>query len=516
LACPVLVKASKIYVSFKPTRIVEALVACGGKVVYAGRYDDAKRIAYSLAEAYACGKPRVMDYEGFTIVPGFVDAHMHLRGLGVKIYGIDLSDVGSIEEFKAKLAREASRFSSWIIGRGWDQERMGAWPTRFDVDEAVGDRPAVLMRVCGHAAVLSTAAMRLLGLLEDRENPEIDRGCNGEPTGIVYESTAAKAYEEAVKNLDQLKLVLEASRHVLANGITMVGNMDVGAEEFTSLVRAWNAGLLRLRVRVYLSRRLYEAMLKMGFTPFFGDEMLRVKGVKMYMDGSLGARTAWLREPYSDAGGTGSPQASWRDVARLASAISQAGGDLAVHAIGDAALEEVLKGFEAAGCRCRVEHASLAPPDLIEKMSRLGVRAAVQPRFLVSDFWAVDRLGRRRVRWLYPFKTMLVSGVSIGFSSDAPVEPVNPLEGVRAAVTRGSLAEYTKDERLDIETALYLYTRGSAAVLGERWAGCLEPGCYADMTVLSADPLEVDVESLPSQVRFEATLVGGELVWSRG
>ncbi|ABM80908.1 amidohydrolase [Hyperthermus butylicus] len=514
MSCPVLVTARRIYVGFKPTRLVEAIVAVNGLVVYAGSRNDAERIARGLAVAVGCSRPRVLEFTDSYALPGFVDAHLHLRGVGAKLYGIDLSDVRSIEEFKAVVAREVARFESWIIGRGWDQERMGAWPTRYDLDEVVPDKPVVLMRICGHAAVLNTVALKELGFL-GRRSPDIDVGCDGEPTGLVFEKAAEEAYREAVRKLDQVKLILEAARHVLSYGVTLVGDMGVDSEEIYGLVRARFMGLLPLRVRIYLSQSLFEQLERAGVIPIFGDTFLAVKGVKMFMDGSLGARTAWLREPYSDASETrGRSLAGWRDVARLAEAAKRWGADVAVHAIGDAALAEALHGMEAARCRCRIEHASLAPPDLLSVAARLGVRIAVQPRFLVSDTWAADRLGVERVRWLYPFKTMISMGIQVGFSSDAPVEPVNPFEGIYAAATRGAVAGYTRDEALDVETGLHLYTAGSAAILGDRRAGCLEPGCYADIAVVDHDPLEVSVEELPG-IRFEASIVGGELVWSR-
>jgi predicted amidohydrolase YtcJ len=181
-----------------------------------------------------------------------------------------------------------------------------------------------------------------------------------------------------------------------------------------------------------------------------------------------------------------------------------------VHAIGDRAIREALKGFEDASCRCRIEHASLAGRVLVERMARLGVRVAVQPRFLLSDTWAVDVLGRERVRHLYPIHSMVNSKVVLGFSSDAPVESLNPLEGVYASITRGSMAEFSLGEKIDVETALDLYTRGSALVLGERRAGCLDPGCWGDAVVLESDPLGESVEAIPG-IRISSVFVGGSL-----
>ncbi|BEP17995.1 amidohydrolase [Pyrofollis japonicus] len=511
--CPSLIRARRIYTSFKPTKYVESIVVLNGRVVYAGEATEAAQIARDLARSASCGRPRLYEFDGVAL-PGFVDAHLHVQGIGLYKYSIKLNDVESLDDLLARVSKESKRFSEWIIGRGWDQERMGTWPTRFDLDEVVSDKPVILMRVCGHAAVLNTEAMKRLGLLDDRSSPLIDRGCNGEPTGIVFEELAERAYREAVKSLDPLKLVIEGVNEALKHGITMIGTMDVDEHAFRGLVSAWNMGLLRIRVRAYISKELFDKFYSIGAVPVFGGPFFRISGVKIYMDGSLGARTAWLREPYSDdPGNKGRPLLRAPEVAEVARKAKEWGLDVAAHAIGDAAILEAIKGFRMSDCGCRIEHASLAPPDVLEELSSMNIRVAVQPRFLISDWWAHERLGER-TRWLYPFRSMLNKGIVIGFSSDAPVEPLNPLEGVYAAVTRGSLLSYTREEAIDPETALHLYTAGSAQVLGEPRAGCLEPGCFGDLAILSEDPLEVDVEDLPG-LRIDATIVGGELVWEK-
>lgn len=511
--CPVVIRAPRIYTSFRPTRFVEAVTVLGDYVIYAGDATEAARIGRSLAQSIGCGRPRIMEFDGIG-VPGFVDAHLHVQGIGVYKYSIKLNDAESLDDLLRRVAENAERFTGWVIGRGWDQDKLGTWPTRFDLDEVVPDKPVVLMRVCGHAAVLNTRAMEILGYL-GLDSPLIDKGCSGEPTGIVYEELAERAYHEAVRSLDALRLVVEGMNEIIRNGVTMAGAMDVEEHALRGLLMAWHSGLMAPRLRVYLSRSLFEKLYDAGFVPSFGNTRFRITGVKIYMDGSFGARTAWLRQPYSDdENNYGRQLLRAEEVYSLARKAKEWRLDVAAHAIGDAAILEALRGYEMAGCRCRIEHASLAPRDVIEKLAVLGVRIAAQPRFLVSDWWATDRLGTERARWLYPFRTMLSKGVLLGFSSDAPVEPINPLEGVHAAVTRGALLAYSKDEALNVETALHLYTAGSAQVLGEPRAGCLEPGCYGDIALLSDDPLSVDAEYLP-KIQASATIVGGELVWEK-
>ena len=517
--CPVtVVSAGKVYGSFDPLVTGEAFVSVCGRVIRLGSRGEALEGAGRLARLLGCGEPVELEYGG-VVVPGFVDAHLHLAALGFESGGLDLRGASSLEELLEAVARAPGMGGGWVYGRGWDQELMGAWPTRYDLDEAAPGRPVLLMRVCGHVAVASTEALRRLGLLGPRAAAVkgVDLGCDGEPTGLLYEEAAWEAYRAARREaMPALEAVLRAQELLLGRGVTGVAAMDVGAWELAGLLEAWRRGLLRIRVRAYLSWRLFEQL--EGLAPGLGglgDETLRIAGVKLYADGSLGAGTAFLREPYSDNPGSrglrllGAGELAWR-----ARRIAGAGLDVAVHAIGDAALDEVVRGFGAAGVAGRVEHASLAPPGLVEALAGLGLRVAAQPRFLVSDWWAVERLGADRARWLYPFRSMLRHGVRLGFSSDAPVEPPDPLEGVEAAATRGRLRGVSSGEALTVREALHLYTRGSATVIREPRLGCLLPGCYADAAVLSVDPLEAPAESVAG-ARVEAVLVGGAEAWRR-
>ncbi|MET1128493.1 MAG: amidohydrolase [Thermoproteota archaeon] len=484
---------------FKPTIIVDALVVHNGVVVYTGSLAKAQAVARSLAEASGC-RVQQLEFRG-TIVPGFIDAHMHVFGTGLDEHAIDLRECYSIDELKGKLRRESGRYSKWVYGRGWDQEKLGRWPTRDDLDEVVPDKPALLVRVCGHVAVANSKALEVLGI--DSED------------GLLFEDDAARAVRMVKESVDPVKPILAGMWAAARNGITTVADMGADARSLAGYVKAQSLGLVPVRARVYLSRDLFDNLVKLGFVPALGDELIRIVGVKLFADGSLGARTAYLREPYSDDSSTRGKKLLTSDgVEAVSRRAAEWGLDVAVHAIGDAALEEVLKGFAKAGVRGRVEHASLAPPDLLDLMARIGVRVAVQPRFLVSDYWIVERLGEERARWAYPYRSMLSRGVTIGFSSDSPVEPLSPLEGVQAVVTRGVLGELTRDEALSVEVALHLYTSGSAAVLGEDRLGCLSEGCFADMTVLSQDPLEAGIDGL-RKIEVLATIVGGEVVYDK-
>ena len=250
--------------------------------------------------------------------------------------------------------------------------------------------------------------------------------------------------------------------------------------------------------------------------------MLRVVGLKVIVDGSLGARTAWLSKPYADDPTIrGTPLWSYEELREVAEAAYRRGFQLAIHAIGDSALDMVLRLYRELGVspgdRARVEHASVARPEQIAEMAGMGVVAVVQPHFVVTDWWVVRRVGEERAPWVYPFRTMMERGVRLAFSTDAPVEPVDPFETLYAATTRGvregiELARLTPNEVLGVAEALDAYTRGSAYALRDPMAGSLEPGHYADLAVLSADPLATEPAGL-RDIEVLETYVAGRRVY---
>ncbi len=486
---------------------MEALLAFNDKVVYAGEASKAKRLAETLQEAGV--KVETIELRDAYVLPGFVDSHLHLGSLGMSLQGIDVSRAQSIEELKSIVAREAGRFSYWVYGRGWDQERLGAWPTRWDLDEVVPNKPVILIRVCGHVAVLNTKAMEELGLLKSSD-PRIDRGCNGEPTGIVYEELVGKIMAKVKESIDAVEAVARASRFLASKGIVAVGDMGADKHWLRGLLGARLRGLLFTRVRVYLEHGLFEELIGKGFEAPLGDDMLRIVGVKLFADGALGPRTARLSRPYSDDPSTqGILLMDWRELSKIARTASAKGFDVAVHAIGDEALDHVVKGCNVAGASCRIEHASVVRDDQVESLR--GFRVSVQPQFIESDFWIEERLGER-VKLAYRFKTIMKHALAIGFSSDAPVEKPEPFHAISLAVTRGPMTRYSVGEALSVEEALYAYTRGSALVLGDERMGCLEQGCYPDLVIVDRDPLTVSVEELES-IRVLETYVAGSKVY---
>ncbi len=485
----------------------DGMLVEGGVVRYLGPHPEAR----------AGPGARLLEVEG-AVLPGFTDAHAHLMSLGLSLRTLDLRGVGSVEELKRRVAEAARELGpgAWILGRGWDQEefREGRWPTRWDLDEAAPSNPVLLLRVCGHAAVANTLALATAGITDSTPDPPgglIERA-GGRVTGVLKESAVQLVLSAAQRGSGE-ELVRAGAEALLASGVTCVHAMSVGGEELRALAALAEGGGLRIRVRAYLDAGVPDPRpLSVG--------NLMVVGLKAFADGSFGARTAALREPYSDE--PGNSGLLLMDRGAIASALEGArrrGLQLAVHAIGDRALEEVVEAARLAGAGgLRVEHASLAPPDLAEGLAELGLPVSAQPRFVLSDWWIVSRLGGR-ARWAYPFRSLLSRGVTLAFSSDAPVEPCNPWEGVYAAVTRGAAeglpaARLWAGEALTTEEAVRCYTETAHRITGER-LGRLSVGYPADFVVVDRDPLALPPAELRG-VRVLATFVGGAEVYRAG
>jgi predicted amidohydrolase YtcJ len=289
------------------------------------------------------------------------------------------------------------------------------------------------------------------------------------------------------------------------------------AEELRLIQKLWREGKLPLKVYVGIPDKLLDEAIRLGLSTGFGDDMLRLGFVKIFADGSLGARTAALKEPYSDKPETsGMLLLSQRKLDKFILKAHKSGWQVAIHAIGDRAIESVLKAFERALKRCpnkclrhRIEHCSVLNPQLVRQMKKLGLIASIQPHFIVSDFWVVDRVGIERARWVYPFKTLMKEGVIVVSGSDCPVETISPILGIWAAVARKTFME----ENLTVEEALKTYTVNAAyASFDEDKRGTIDVGKFADLTVLSKDLFNIAPNEL-REVEVEMTIVSGKVVY---
>ncbi len=480
MVADLLVTNAEIWSFDEEQGIVEALAVRDGRIVAVGR--AAERIKAK----------RVIDLDGRLVFPGIVDAHMHPMSLSLMSEWLDLRDVASIEELKERLRLWAEGRGGWIVGRGWDQESMveRRCPTRWDLDEVVPDRPVFLLRVCGHLAVLNTKAMEMTGLLgSGRPDVVVE---DGRPTGLIIEDAVYEVYGMLPKPsiVKGTGLMISTLRRLARMGIR--GICSMGAKEYELKVYKHIAkkGDVPIRVSVYLDQEFLSHMdgnaLK-GLPP-----KVDVAGVKLFADGSLGGRTAALSAPYSDAPNlNGRLLLDSKTVSRLVNRVESLGLRAAIHAIGDRAVYEVLKGLRRARMRNhRIEHASLINEEILEMFSELKPMIAVQPGFIVSDEWAVKRVGEGRARYLYAYKTMEKAGALIAFSSDAPVETPNPTFHLYAAVTRGrdvgvELSRHTGGEEMNFVEAMRRYTVYSSLIAGFQ-PSIIRPGYEASFVVFDA------------------------------
>jgi len=482
----------------------------------------------SKVRKYVSDGTRVVDAKGKSVVPGFVDCHVHMAGFGSFLQTVDLRDAKSIVEVQNKIRDYIAKNSDkpWVLGGRWDHEKFfeRRLPNRWDLDAAVKEKPVFLVRVCGHIGVVNSKALELAGITRETvvDGGKVDLDASGEPTGILREN-ALELVWRAVPKPDLKSMeesCIRACQEAVRFGLTGVHWIVDSADEIRVVQKLCFEGKLPLRVYLGVPARLLDALVNLGLLSGFGDGMVKLGFVKVFADGSLGARTAALKEPYSDDPKTsGMLLHTQRSLNRLVLKAHKAGLQLAIHAIGDHAIEAVLKAYEKAfkafpreNHRHRIEHCSVLNPRLIRRIRRLGLIASVQPHFVVSDFWVFQRVGEKRGRWVYPFKTLMRNGIVVVSGSDSPVEPINPLLGVWAAVAKANFAE----EKLSLDEAVRTYTFNAAyASFEEHLKGSIEAGKLADLVVLSEDLDRVPPENV-KDVSVEMTIVGGKVVYERG
>lgn len=496
-----------------------------GRFVFVGRE----------AEISVPAGARVIDAGGRFVVPGFVDGHAHLLRTGFAMQAVDLKQTASVEDAVRRVAVRVGETPAggWIRGAGWDQNGWpGArFPDRRLLDAVAPEHPVVLDHTSGHCVWVNTVALRLAGVTAATPAPEggaVDIGDDGEPSGILRDNASrlVRAVVPPPTQTDRIEAVRQAIAHAHSSGVTGVHAMDAGRGEFQAMHVLNDSGRLRLRIRAFVSASKLDEWIERAVTTGDGDEMLRIGGVKFFADGALGSLTAWTSEPYASSGDCGFPLQPPDDLERDVRRCLEHGLAPAVHAIGDRANHIVLDIYERARSLApnlprRIEHAQLLMPSDIARFAELGVAASVQPIHATQDMAKVDREWGERGAYAYTFASLLASGANLAFGSDSPVETMDPLAGVHAAVTRqradGRLAGgWYAGERLSRTAAIDAYTLGCARAVGDAGAsGRIAPGHHADFVVLSHDLRELDDPMRILDARVEMTAVGGEIVYRR-
>jgi len=482
-------------------RGADAVAVRCGRIAAVGRSEEVLRLRGPGTE--------LLDLKGRPLVAGFFDAHVHFIQTGLdQVFYVDLSQARSLAEALELLARAGrARPGGWVVGRGWDES---VWPERrylerLDLDRRLPKQPVIAMRVDGHLAVANTLALARCG----------------RPEGELVDRDRGHLWEEAAQELlacaqpEQETLVeaaAAASRLAASLGITSVADMG-GPRVLPSLQLAEARGQLRTRVFLYLPREELDRLVGLSVRRWFGTSLVQIQGLKAFVDGSLGARTAALTAPYADGGGMGELLLTRDELAALVRRAEGAGLQVAIHAIGDRAIEEAISACELAGvdpeARHRIEHLELPTREQLRRMRRLGLIASMQPNFAAR--WSGPgklyqaRLGPQRDAVIDPHAWVAEAGVPLAFGSDGM--PMGPLYGLPGAINPPQPAQ-----RLPWQAAFRAYTHGGAyAICSEGELGDISPGHLADLVVLSAHPCEAPWEEL----RVDMTFLGGELVYER-
>jgi hypothetical protein len=478
-----------------------------------------------------------VDMKGRVLLPGFVDAHGHVMELGFRALALDLSGTRSLQEAQAAVAAyaKANPERKWILGGGWNQERwgLGRFPTAAELDAVVGDRPVWLARADGHAGWGNTAALRAAGVTGRSVSPPGGRieVAGGQPSGVFVD-----AAQELVQRVVPQPLAKErdgafirAQQLLLASGITATADMGTTLDEWQTYRRMGDLGNLRVRIMSYGSG--VEDTIRIGGTgptPWLYGDKLKLVGVKIYGDGALGSRGAWLKAPYADAPRERGLGFQSDDVIRnLMSRASMDGYQVAVHAIGDRANAQVLDAIDELALtykgdrRWRVEHAQVVDPADLARFGKNGVIASMQPVHQTSDrTMAEARLGPGRLGGAYAWASVLARGGRLAFGSDYPVERPDPFAGWAAAFTRADaeglpFGGWQPQERVTREQAWAGFTSdGAYAGFAEDRFGRLAPGQRADFIIVDRDPTLASPTELRA-TKVEETWVGGEKMFER-
>ncbi len=509
----------------------DAVAVGAGRILAVGSVSD--------LEALAGPQTQTVDLNGATLLPGFHDAHCHVLGHGLTLAQAALTGAGSIPELVQRLHSHADlNPDGWVRGRGYNQNVMteGRHPTRHDLD-IFGPRPVLITHASGHAASVNTAALHKAHITRDVPDPPggtIGRDAAGEPTGVLLETAVNLAYDAAPEptRAEKRTALARASQALNALGITSAVDATLGVAARDSFAEipvyheAADTGALTVRCSLMM---LLSQIAGRDIAPAPADvltetDWIRLGPAKVFTDGALTTRTAFLRAPFANSDSLGTAVYSDEQLEAMTLKAHAAGWQIAAHAIGDAAIDQCLCAYAKAfshtprtDARHRIEHAMLLWPDQIGRMARLGVLPVYQPEFLrrFGDAY-LPALGPSRAARLMPYAETQSAGLPLVFSSDIPVIPGAPLDGIAAAALRTTPSEKRLGPHLAVSVlnGLRAYTEGAAySVFLEADRGRIAPGQRADFVVLSADPTALPLDEWADGLRVQVTIIGGQVVY---
>ena len=511
----------------------QAVYVVGDKIAAVGSNDEIGALIDDHAD--------VIELDGRTLLPGFVDCHAHPMVYGLTLLMVNcrtppMKTVGDIVESIRKAAEEKP--GDWVMGWGYDDFKLDEKrsPNRWDLDRAAPENPVIITRLCGHISVVNSLALEMGGITKDTEDPDggvIDRDPEtGEPTGVLRGGAREPIWRIIpTPDIEVLKKGFKlAADEFLARGVTSISDAGVGDPSY---VKAYTAALrdgVTIRVNLMMSLSVLGELKKLGLETGFGDEWMRIGAIKMVFDGSFSGRTAAMTKDFKDtSGNTGILYMSQEELEEGVLESHVAGFQVGVHAIGDRAIAGVLDAYEKAldkhpkaDHRFRIEHCGINSPEIVSRIRRFGVIPVPQPIFLYGEGESYRAgLDEDDLKWAYPVRSWLDAGIRTAMSSDCPAtsgeELISPLLGIYVAVTRKTDAgqELGLEQRVGVEEAIRAYTMGSAyATFEEGVRGSIEPGKLADLVVLSGDPTQVDVDEI-KDLTVDMTIVDGKIAYKR-
>ena len=522
LPADLLIKNATIYTVDKNFSTANALVVKDGKILEIGLKPELE-LKYKITETY--------DAKGNTLIPGLIDAHAHLYGLGLGLQNVDLIGTASFDEVLERVITfQKQENTVYIVGRGWDQNDWEDknFPTKKELDSLFPTIPVALQRIDGHAYLVNSKALELAGITSKTKVPGGEVVLeNGQPTGILIDSPMDlidKTFPE-ITDVVSTEALLEAEKIALQYGLTTVDDAGLNRNIIELIDKLQKEGKFKLRMYAMVSNNPenLDYYLKNGI---YKTDRLNVRSFKIYSDGALGSRGAAMREEYSDMPGHfGAMITDAENLEIIAGKIAASEFQMNSHAIGDSANIAVLRVYKKAlegetDRRWRVEHAQIISEEDFDYFNdKNNILPSVQPTHGTSDmYWAEDRIGAERMKGAYAYKKLLDKAGSIALGTDFPVEQVNPMYTFYAAVARKDLKNYPKEgfqmeNALTREEALRGMTIWAAfANFEENEKGSIEAGKFADFTILDKDIMKVDEKELPN-TKVIATFINGELVY---
>lgn len=533
----------KIHTMDRERNIVEAIGIKDDMIIRAGTREE----VLALQTAHTV----VYDLEGKTVVPGFNDSHIHLLNCGIVRNLVNLVGLESVDDLIQRMSNHIEENTiekgKWVSGRGWNQDYFKGekeFPTRYDLDKISLDHPIIATRACGHVVSINSKALEALNITKDTpqiEGGHFDLDGNGEPLGIFRENAITLIYENLPSpNLEEIKkLVIDTIEDMNRAGITSVGSDDFQAladKDYDKVLKVYTELKEEKRLNIRVNQQCLlpqldklEEFINKGYRTGQGDKFHKIGPLKLLIDGSLGARTALLIEPYSDDPDTlGISTLSQEELDNIVGLAHKNDIQVAIHAIGDGAMYMAFESIEKALAenpkedhRHGIVHCQITDEKLLDKFAELEALAYIQPIFLDYDWKIVkDRVGEKREKTSYNWKTMVEKNINIACGSDAPVEPFNVINGIYEAVTRKDLegnpaGGWLPEQSLTVDETIYGFTMGGAySSFEENIKGSLEEGKLADMVVLSDDIFNVEEDKI-KDIEVDMTIFGGEIVYKR-